>query len=233
MDIGPQVQHKVALIEKFPIFSGIPHADSLSIVSAAHEKRFARHKTLFSEGDPIREILLLVSGWVKETQFSQNGSEVILRLNGPGQIMGALGCNKGDHCSTAQTIRPSSALVWESSVFEACLEHFPVLRRNATQILGERLRELEQRFREVSTEKVAPRLSRQLVRLSNQLGWTGMDDSVAIHLSREELAQLTGTSLFTVSRLLCKWEALGFVVAQREVVRVRNLAALMQVSEGE
>ncbi len=233
MDIGPQVQHKVALIENFPLFFGIPHADCLSILSAAHERKFERHKTLFAEGNPIREILLLVSGWVKETQFSQNGCEVILRLNGPSQIMGALGCNKGDHCSTAQTIQPSSVIVWESSVFEACLERFPVLRRNATQILGECMRELEQRFREVSTEKVAPRLSRQLVRISNQLKWCGMKDSVAIHLSREELAQLIGTSLFTVSRLLSKWEALGFVIAQREVVRVRDMAALMQVSEGE
>ena len=232
MDAVSQVRHKVELVQKFPLFSGIPLADCASIVSAAHEKRFARRDTLFAEGDSIREILLLVSGWVKVTQFGQNGSEVILRLNGPGEMVGALGlCARGEHCSTALTVQPSTALVWDAAAFESVSERFTMLRRNTTRLLEERLRELEQRFREVSTEKVAPRLSSQLVRLSNQLS-KSVNECVSIHLSREELAQLTGTSLFTVSRLLSKWELQGFVSAQREVVMVRNIPALMQLSEG-
>jgi CRP-like cAMP-binding protein len=220
------------MVQKFPLFSGISQADCTNIVSAAHEKKFSRRETLFAEGDSIRQILLLVSGWVKVTQFGQNGSEVILRLNGPGEIVGALGlCAQGEHCSTAQTIQPSIALSWDCAAFDSISERYPVLRRNTAQILEERLRELEQRFREVSTEKVAPRLSSQLVRLSNQLG-KSVNDCVQIRLSREELAQLTGTSLFTVSRLLCKWELQGFVSAHREVVMVRNIPALMQLSEG-
>jgi CRP-like cAMP-binding protein len=92
------------------------------------------------------------------------------------------------------------------------------------------LQELEERFREISTQKVAPRLSQQLIRLSNQLRQHSQG-VLEIGLSREELAQLTGTTLFTVSRLLCQWERQGIVSTRREAVVVRNLKALMEMSE--
>ena len=95
-----------------------------------------------------------------------------------------------------------------------------------------RLDEMDQRFREISTEKVAPRLSSQLVRLLNQVG-KRVNGHVEISLSREELAQLTGTTLFTVSRLLCQWELLGIVSARREAVHVLNLQALTALSQGD
>jgi len=98
--------------------------------------------------------------------------------------------------------------------------------------LERRLNELEVRFREISTEKVAPRLSSQLVRLLDQVGRQA-DGHVEIALSRRELAQLTGTTLFTVSRLLCSWESRGIVSARREAVLVHNVPALRDLSREE
>jgi CRP/FNR family transcriptional regulator, nitrogen oxide reductase regulator len=202
-------------------------------VASAREKRFSRRQTLFAEGDPVRQTLLLLSGCVKLTQFGQNGSEVILRLTGPGEMVGALGlCADCAHCSTAQTTEPSTALVWEATNFESALERFPNFRRNMVRVLETRLQEMDQRFREVSTEKVAPRLSSQLVRLLNQVG-KHVNGHVEISLSRAELAQLTGTTLFTVSRLLCQWEVRGIVYSRREAVLVRDLPALMELSQRE
>jgi CRP-like cAMP-binding protein len=120
--------------------------------------------------------------------------------------------------------------VWEASVFESISDRIPSLRRNTARILGERLQEMEERFREISTQKVAPRLSHQLIRLLKQLG-RGTDQSVEIGLSREELAQLTGTTLFTVSRLLSQWEKQGIVSSRREAVVVCNVQALAALSE--
>ena len=77
---------------------------------------------------------------------------------------------------------------------------------------------------------MAPRLGSQLVRLLNQIGRT-VNGDVEISLSREELAQLTGMTLFTVSRLICQWEQLGIVAARRKAVLVRNLPALIELSE--
>ena len=146
-DSRTTVSQRVALVQQFPLFSGIPAADCTSIVSAAHERYFSRRQTIFYEGDPIRQILLLTSGCVKETQFSQSGSEVILRLNRPGELVGPLGYSREGHRSTARALQPSKALVWDAASFEAESERFPTLRRNLAHILGQRLEELEERFR--------------------------------------------------------------------------------------
>jgi CRP/FNR family transcriptional regulator, nitrogen oxide reductase regulator len=227
------MNQRIALVQRFPLFTGVSPADCATIVGSAHERQFVRRQTIFLEGDPVRQILLLISGSVKVTQFGQSGTEVILRLNGPGEIVGGVGLRaRGDHCSTAQALESCGSLTWEAASFEALSDRYPALRRNIVRILEQRLDDMDQRFREISTEKVAPRLSSQLVRLLNQVG-KRVNGHVEISLSREELAQLTGTTLFTVSRLLCQWEVLGIVNARREAVQVRNLPALIALSQGE
>jgi CRP/FNR family transcriptional regulator, nitrogen oxide reductase regulator len=131
---------------------------------------------------------------------------------------------------TARTTQPTAALVWDSKTCETISDRFPILRPNNTRLPGIHLQELEARFREISTQKVAPMLGQQLIRLSNQLRHHIKGD-LEICLSREELAQLTGTTLSTVSRLLCQWEKLGVVSNRRESVAVCDLQTLTEMSE--
>lgn len=188
---------------------------------------------MFSEGNPVRDVTMLLSGCVKVTQTGLNGNEVILRLNGPGEIVGSFRvCTHCSHCSTAQPVQDSTALVWDAQTFEKLLVRYPMFRRNTLRALEERLRDMEQRFREVSTEKVGSRLSSELLRLSDRLGRTS-NGQLEITLSRAELAQLIGTTLFTVSRLLCQWQTQGIVAIRREAVMVRDVNALAQLSHVE
>jgi CRP/FNR family transcriptional regulator, nitrogen oxide reductase regulator len=220
-------------IQKSSLFLSISPMDCREIVSAARKEVYKRRETIYLAGDPVREIVLLTSGCVKIVQIGQNGSEVILRLNGPGEAFGMAGSSgQTRHCSSAQALAASTALVWEIGAFESLSERFPLLRRNTTHILCKRLEELEERFREVSTEKVAARLSHEMVRLLNQVGHR-VNGGVQIYLSREELAQLIGTTLFTVSRLLSDWDEQSIVSARRESVIVKNLEALVELSERE
>jgi CRP-like cAMP-binding protein len=230
LDISILEGKKVDLIHHFALFRDISPGDCTNILSASYEKHFLRRQTVFFEGDPIRKILLLINGSIKETQVGQNGTAVILRLSGLGEIVGPLGsATRGEHSSTAHTLELSTVLAWDKPVFDALSQRYPSLKRNTARILEERLQELEERFREIATEKVAPRLSNELVRLLHQVG-RRVNGHVEIGISREELAQLTGTTLFTVSRVLCQWETLGVVSSRREVVLVRNLPALMELA---
>lgn len=218
-------------MQGLPIFFNFNTSECREVMAGAHEKEFARRQTIFLEGAPCKQVILVLSGCVKTTQLGPSGCEVILRLSGPGELVGALESYLGtNNLVTAKTTQPTTALVWDTSTFEHISDRFPVLRRNTARLLGVRLQELEERFREISTQKVAPRLSQQLIRLSNQLR-QHTKGALEISLSREELAQLTGTTLFTVSRLLSNWERQGIVSTRREAVVVRNLQALMQVSE--
>ena len=224
---------KIALVQRLTLLSDVSPAACATIISAAYEKRLRRRQTIFSEGDPVQQVMMLLSGCVKITQLGLRGNEVILRLSWIGEMVGdfqpSANCK---HFSTAQTVQPSLALAWQVASFEKLLDRFPAFRRNTVRALEERLHEMEQRFREVSTENVGPRLSSELIRLSNRFG-CGVNGHCEIPLSRGALAQLTGTTLSTVSRLLCRWQRLGIVSIRREVVQVCDFAALTQLTLSE
>jgi CRP/FNR family transcriptional regulator, nitrogen oxide reductase regulator len=220
----------IEFLQRLTLFSTLSASECSQVVSTACEKHFKRRETVFCQGDPIQQVVILLSGCVKITQLGFDGNEVILRLCGPGDIVAGfrrLGAN-WSHSSTAQTTQPSIVLAWQAATFEKLLESFPALRHNALLILEERLLELEQRLREVSTETVGSRVSSELIRLSNRLGRNGRN--AEIRVSRSELAQLTGTTVFTVSRLLTRWKSLGIVSSRREAVQINDVAALMQFS---
>jgi len=226
---------KVTLVQHSPLFANVSLADCREIVSAARESEFSRRDTIFLEGDPIRQVILLTSGSVKVMRLGRNGTEVILRLAGPGDVVELTGLSaQCRHGSMAQALSASTALIWEASAFRALAELFPALRSNIIKVAAQRLEELEERYREISTEKVATRLSHQLLRLFNQLGRrVNGSGTLEINLSREELAQMTGTTLFTVSRLLSGWKERGVLTARRECVYVHNIQALREFADNE
>src|SRR2546429_3850441 len=149
------------------LFAGIPRADYAIIVSAAHPTKFPRRQTIFFAGDAIKDIVLLTEGSVKITQLGENCSAVILRLEGPGEIVGSLG--SAQHCrhsSTAEALLPCRALVWNAPTFDALSQRFPLLQRNTMRIMAKRLQVLEGRFREISTER-----DRKSTRLNSSHGY--------------------------------------------------------------
>ncbi len=224
------VNHTAALALRSSLFSGASSAACKEVVSAAREKKFESEHAIFRQGDSVQQVLLLISGCVKLLQVGANGHEVMLRLSGPGELIGIAESHTRTHNSTARVQQPCTALAWEISTFEALFERHTFLRRNMLGMLLHHLDDMHERFREISTERVATRLSSQIIRMMHQVG-RQVNGEVEISISREELAQLVGTTLFTVSRLLSDWDRQGIVAARREVVSIRNLPALVDLSE--
>jgi CRP-like cAMP-binding protein len=220
-----------AAVESAPLFSGVSPEAVKRISATARLKRFARGEMPFLAGDMVEHVLQLISGSVKITQLGPRGSEVILRLGAPGDVFDIVSLfATGKHCTTAQAVRPCDALIWDAKVFKALVEGLPVLYKNIIQFVCGHLLELEQRFRELATERVAPRVARQLIRLQEQVG-SPPKAEMEVGLSREGLAQMTGTTLYTVSRLLSTWEEDGLVNSRRESMMITDVPALRKVIE--
>jgi CRP-like cAMP-binding protein len=208
------------------LFADIALNDRSQIIAAARERQFSRGQTIYIEGDSLRHFVLLTSGSAKMLQFGLDGSAVILRLCGPGDLVGTPGLSSQQKCrSTSQALTSCSSFVWDRGVFEILAKRHPTLRLNLAFILHKQLGDMEDRFREISTEPVASRLSRQILRLVECVGIPS-NGSIEIKITREELGQLVGTTLFTVSRLLSKWDRQDIVTTRREGFSVYNLKAL-------
>jgi CRP-like cAMP-binding protein len=229
---SPDLELKLVFVGQAPLFRGLSADRRLEIASRARDRRLRRREILSREGEAVRETSLLGLGRLKITQLAASGQEVLIRLIGPGEVCGGLGVPVGGlHPTSAEALESSHALVWEQRVMSDLLDSFPVLGRNALRIQSERLRMLEERYRELATERVPPRLARTLVRLVGHVG-SPCEGGVRVALSREELAQMVGTTLFTVSRLLSEWESHGLVRGARKAVVVRDLSGLAAFADG-
>jgi CRP-like cAMP-binding protein len=222
---------EATMVEKPRLFSGVSTADYAGICRVARARDFARGEMLYFEDNAVEQLYLLTSGSVKVTKLSPGGENVILRLTVAGDVLGA-GClfSTGTHCGSAEVLRSCRTLVWQVSAFKELVVQFPILHQNMVGILGDHLREIEDRFHEVATGRVGSRVALQLLRLLKTMG-RPVQAGIEICLSREELAQMTVTTLFTVSRLLSAWEARGVVRPRREAVAICDVNSLRAISQ--
>ncbi len=232
-NIDSNLAERVVLMCASALFAGLTRQECMEIASCARARVFARDELLFMQGQPVRNLVLLQTGSVKLTQLSPNGSEVILWMNGSGDAVGVPAETPTvSHTCSARAMEQCRALTWEYARLQQLLNDYPQIRNNINKILSARLNELEERFREVATERVAKRLSLALLRLLKQVG-KQCQGGIEISLSREELAQMTGTTLFTISRILSRWSEEGFVLPRREAVLVRDAQRLVDVGSEE
>jgi CRP-like cAMP-binding protein len=216
------LEERASLLRVSQLCAGLSQDEILRLASCARPKTFMRDESIFIQGQPARCLLLIRSGAVKITQISASGNEVILWMYGKGNVLGVLSePTAGSHPSTARAMEATTALVWDCATLQSLVEICPRIRQNLSQVLMTRLQELEERFREVATEKVPRRLALALLRLSKHVG-KKVHEGIEVSLSREELAQMTGTTLFTISRILSQWSRENFVSSRRESVLVRD-----------
>jgi CRP-like cAMP-binding protein len=221
------LQSHLACLRVSPLFRGLSQAECREVANAAVELQFSHRETIFRQDDPIQSVYVLLSGMVKVTQLSDCGKETILRVDRRGSLIDDLTDPSEVHASSAHAINSCAVLAWDAAAFEHFTRRFPAIHRNATRIMLERLRALEQRFCDVTNKRVPQRLARLLVSLA---GDTVRGELSPIGLSREELSQMAGTSLFTVSRLLQSWRDLDILTVDRKTVVVEDLPRLLRIA---
>jgi CRP-like cAMP-binding protein len=87
------------------------------------------------------------------------------------------------------------------------------------------------RVRELTTARVDQRIAQTLLRLSRQCGRKETDGVLITQpLTRQELADLAGTTLYTVSRTLTKWESLGLIESRKRLLLLRSPEQLQHVA---
>lgn len=191
----------------------------------------------FFQGDPAAYFYVLISGRAKLLQTSPAGQQVNLRTINEWQMFGALGAVREDatYPATAQALEASTALAIESSFLKEMMTTRSYLNINLMQLMTGYIIEMQERYRELATERVERRIALTVLRLAAQIGRRTDDKEMTVELplSRQDLAESSGTTIFTVSRVLADWERRGIVEAGRERVVIRNPHGLVQISEGQ
>jgi len=216
-------------------FAGWAAADLDALLAPAHARRFDKGAAPFEQGAPADSFFLLLDGHVQASKLTPDGRQIIVRYIGPGELFGiAAQIRETTYPATAKAVVESLTLVWPSSIWPELAAKFPALSSGLLQAFGARLADANARVIEMATEPVERRLARALLKLAAQSG-RPVEGGVEIDfpLTRQELGEMIGATLFSVSRLLKAWETEGLIAGGRARIVVRRSDRLSAIAEGE
>lgn len=215
------------------LFQGISPSGQDRITRSAVVQKIT-DQPFFHQGDEALHIYILTKGWVKLTQLTREGDQVLLSFLGPRELFGGTPLFGGSvYPATATAVGACEALAWEGKVLGQLVETYPLISQNALKILSSRMVEIQARYCEISTERVSCRLAKALLRLCFPSSGEQGAGSIELPLSRQDIAEMTGTTLYTVSRVLSRWERKGWVKTGREWVSILSPGAIQKITEEE
>lgn len=220
-------------LQRVPFFTGLSISELEAVLEAGQVKSAPAGSFLFYQDDQVTHIYVLAEGRIKLTQLSADGQQVIMRVATPWMMIAAIGLVEGAvYPVSAEVAEDSHVLAWSQSEMMAMLERFPALSRNALKVLAGHVREFQDRYRELATERVERRVARTVIRLASQTGKKTPEGVLLdLPLTRQDLAEMSGTTLFTVSRILSQWESDGLIITGREKVIIRFPHGLVAIAD--
>jgi CRP-like cAMP-binding protein len=213
------------VLRRTMIFRRLSGEDRQRLAAVAAMRTFDKGAPLFSEGDPSDQLYTVVSGRVKVFKTTARGTDVILELFGPGDPVGAVAVYESRaYPASAVALEPTTCLMIPRPAFFSLLEAHPTMVRGLLTGLTHRLVELTNRLTELSGGRVEARLARFFLKLANDMGQPRSEGTfIPLALSRQEIADMIGTTIETSIRIMSRWgkehlvrtEKNGFVVVDR------------------
>jgi CRP-like cAMP-binding protein len=222
-----------SLISRLPLFQGLTPDEHSEILKSARSSRYAKDSAIFEQETEAHSFFVLISGHIRVVRTTPDGQQVIARYISEGEIFGvAAALGRTTYPASAVAAVDCVVLAWPNALWPELATRFPVFGAATYRTVGSRLQETQTRVVEMSTEQVEQRVAHALLRLANQTGRkTDSGIEIDFPISRQDIAEMTGTTLHTVSRLLSKWEENGIVVSGRQRVTVKDAHRLVVLAE--
>lgn len=230
--MSTQINH--ATVQGLALFERLQPVEIDEVLRTATSRRYPSGGRVFEQGQTADQFFVLLHGRLRVTQVTSEGQQVVVRMVNPGDLFGiAKALRRLDYPGTATAVAESVVLAWPMGMWSEFLDRHPSLAVSAMQTMGGRLLEAQQRLRELSTEEVERRVAHAVLRLANQSG-KREEGGIRIDfpVSKQDIAEMTGTTLHTVSRILTAWEAAGLVEGGRQKLLVRDPHNLLLIGDG-
>lgn len=231
----PQTANRLdeSLLAPLAPFARMERAQIRQVLDAASVRRVEAGAAVFREGEPAERFYLLLDGTIRVVRITPAGEHVTVLHIPSGQLFGvapALGRDR--YPATAQAAGECLVLSWPSRLW-ARFSEMEGFGPEANAAVGRRIGEMTDRMIELATQAVEQRVANALARLVNQTGKRvegGIE--IGFPITRQDLSEMAGTTLHTVSRLLSAWERDGIVRSARRRVVVTDPHRLVLLGAG-
>lgn len=195
--------------------------------------KVARNCLIVEQGEPAKRAYALGAGSVRIAQTGEDGGQAIIRFIAPGEMFGTVPLFT-DHRFPADAIaaEPSVVLSWSERDLRRLIGDHPAIALNLITIMGTRLAELQERVRELATQRIEQRIAQAVLRLASQAGQDRLDGvKIEFPLRRKDLADYAGTTLHSASRTLAAWEKAGLLTSRDLHLTIHHIAELRRIAE--
>lgn len=220
-------------VSRSALFHELQPAEIQTVIDSSRPFHVQQGEYFFHQGEAATTFYILISGQVKLTQINAEGHQVIINYFGPGDGLGIIVVlSQMPYPVAAEAVEDCFALAWDRKVTHQLMLQYPQLAINGMEMIAKRFAGLQQSYHQLMTQRVEQRIARTLLQLVRQFGKKA-DDGILIDmpLSRQDLAEMTGTNLYNVSRFLSKWEQEGIIKTGRKRVILCQPHELVIIAE--
>jgi CRP/FNR family transcriptional regulator len=216
----------VEILKKSTIFSILPERDLKNIASLFDTLEFKNNDYIFMEGDPSDFLYIAASGKVKILKHTAAGKDVILEIKFPGELFCCSAVLDGrPFPDTAQAMESVTVLRVSRKSLLKLVDENPDLKTEIARYSGEKLKDAHEMLKDIASEKVDKRIASLLLKLSEKVGIEEAGHTkIDIELTRQELADMVGTSVETCIRIISRFQKEGLLKSSENRILLKRAA---------
>lgn len=214
------------------LFIDLPQEALIEVAERGRVLALPKGTILFAQGAHAERSHALVSGAVRIGQSGEEGGEFLVRLVGPGEMFGTVALfTDRRYPAEASCVVDSVGISWTEGELLELIRRYPQIAVNLVKVIGARLREAQERLRELATQHVGQRIARTLLRLAANHSLACREGAVIeFPLTRQDIAAMCGATLYTTSRVLTAWGKAGFISTHRRYLTIRQFEEIRRLA---
>ncbi|MFA4835875.1 MAG: Crp/Fnr family transcriptional regulator [Dehalococcoidia bacterium] len=217
---------KVELLKQTIFFSALGNEELLRLADLTTERHLSSGEPIIWEGDPPEWFYIVAQGKVKVAKYTSTGKELLVAMFTPPSIFGEVAVFDGiPYPASAAAVGETTVLGIKRDDLLTFLSQNPSVALKIINLLGARLRDAHNRLRDMAGERADQRIASMLLMLSSKLG-------PAILFTRQEIADMTGTTTETVIRTTTRLKDQGIINTTRGEIVILDEPKLRLLSEG-
>lgn len=208
------------MLENVPLFSGLSEAALREVEQHSHIRSYRKNTVIINQGDRTDSLYIILSGSVKVYVSGDDGREVVLNHQGPGEYFGDLALiDRNPRVASVITQEAARFMIISREDFMRCLSANPEIALNLIRPLTSRIRTLAENVSSLALLDVYGRVARLLLHDAVE---TGDGDLVTDKLTQQEIANRVGASRAMISRILKDLKTGGYISVDNKCITIHQ-----------
>jgi len=212
------------------MYHGLSHDQACDLRGLLSHRRYEAHTTIFRQGDPSEFLFVVQEGMLKMTLNDADGREQIIGLPAPGQLLGFNSVGEHTYAYTVVALTPSAVCKIQHRDMLEILHQNPGVAMRTIEMLNQELGQARSLIHILGQKTAVEKIATFILSLHAHAPTEGDAQTAALPLSRQEMAELLGLTVETVSRLMSEFKRDGLLEAPRGHVRILDRERLRKIA---